>query len=588
MKNNFNWNLKEIFENNAKLQKEIDDFYNLINKLEKFKGNLSNGVDYIHEFYTSYEKALKSFEKIYAYGMLTYHQDMSNDSNIKLYKKVEKLSTDFSCSVSFKSPEISKIDNTILKEYLKDSRMKPYEKNIKDIMKQKKHILSDEIELILAQYSEIFSTSENTYDIFTNIEFQYPSIKDLKGKELKMSPALYSKYIMNKSGKIRKQAFQSMYSLYKKHVNSITELYLSRVKFSVISSKIRNYKSSLDAATTHDDSSVQVYDTLIKEVNKNLKLNHEYIKLKSKLLKKDKLNMYDTYVNPLNIKEKNIDYNTAKKTILDGLAPLGTEYVKMLDHAFNSNWIDVYEKNGKMSGAYNLGIHSIHPFVLLNYINSSRDVSTIAHELGHAMHSYYASLNQNIINANYTIMIAEVASTVNEIILADYLINKEENKLKKAALINEQLDMIRGTLIRQTMFAEFEKDIHSRIERNENLTSENLNDIYYTLVKKYFGPNVIANNEIKYEWARIPHFYRCFYVYKYSTGITSAIVIANNILSGKKGYVEKYINMLSMGSVKDSLSLLKMVDVDLEKEETYETAFKFFKANLKKLQELTK
>lgn len=588
MRNEFDWNLKEIFENEENLENAITDFYKLIKKLEKYKGTLGKGADYIYEFYSLYEKTLELFEHIYAYGMLLYHQDMSKNNSIKLYKQVEKLSTDFSTAVSFKAPEISKIDNSILKEYLKDSRMKPYEKSIKDIMKEKKHILSEEVEGVLAQYSEVFGTAENTYDIFTNTEFEYNSIKDSKGNELKMSHTLYSKYIMNKNEKIRKQAFESMYSLYKKHINSITELYLSRVKSAVISSRIRNYKSSLDAATNHDDSSVQVYDTLIKEVNKNLKINHDYIKLKAGLLKKDKLNMYDVYVNPLDVKQQNIEYDTAKKSVIDGLAPLGAEYTKMLNHAFNSNWLDVYEKNNKMSGAYSLGIHSIHPFVLLNYINSSRDVSTIAHELGHSMHSYYASQNQNIINANYTIMIAEVASTVNEIILADYLINKEKNKAKKAALINEQLDMIRATLVRQAMFAEFERDIHSRIENNESLTSENLNDTYYKLVKKYFGPSVIVDDNIKYEWARIPHFYRCFYVYKYSTGITSAIVIASNILSGKKGYVEKYINMLSQGGLKDSLSLLKMVDVDLEKEETYETAFKYFKDNFKKLQELIK
>jgi len=233
-----------------------------------------------------------------------------------------------------------------------------------------------------------------------------------------------------------------------------------------------------------------------------------------------------------------------------------------------------------------MGVHTVHPFVLLNYINSSRDVSTIAHELGHSMHSYYASKNQNIINANYTIMVAEVASTVNEIILANYLIDKETDKMKKAALINEQLDMIRATLIRQAMFAEFEKDVHSKIELGESLTSDNLNNIYFDLVKKYFGENAIINEEIKYEWARIPHFYRCFYVYKYSTGITSAIVIANKILSKEPGYVEKYINMLSMGGSKDSLSLLRSVDVDLEKEETYEDAFKYFENKLNEMKAL--
>ena len=326
--------------------------------------------------------------------------------------------------------------------------------------------------------------------------------------------------------------------------------------------------------------------TLLKEMNKNLYLNHEYIKLKAKLLGKEKINMYDAYVNTLDAEEKYIEYEEAKNIVLDALSIMGEEYISILKKAFNNNWLDVYEKDNKMSGAYSMGVHTVHPFVLLNYINSSRDVSTIAHELGHSMHSYYASKNQNIINANYTIMVAEVASTVNEIILANYLIDKETDKMKKAALINEQLDMIRATLIRQAMFAEFEKDVHSKIELGESLTSDNLNNIYFDLVKKYFGENAIINEEIKYEWARIPHFYRCFYVYKYSTGITSAIVIANKILSKEPGYVEKYINMLSMGGSKDSLSLLRSVDVDLEKEETYEDAFKYFENKLNEMKAL--
>ena len=298
------------------------------------------------------------------------------------------------------------------------------------------------------------------------------------------------------------------------------------------------------------------------------------------------MHMYDVYVNTLDVEDAHIEYEDAKKTVLDALSIMGEEYISVLKHAFENSWLDVYEKDNKMSGAYSMGVHSVHPYVLLNYINSSRDVSTIAHELGHSMHSYYASKNQNIINANYTIMVAEVASTVNEIILANYLINKETDKSKKAALINEQLDMIRATLIRQAMFAEFEKDVHSKIEAGESLTSENLNNIYFELVKKYFGEVSIIDEEIKYEWARIPHFYRCFYVYKYSTGITSAIVIANKILSGEPEYVEKYIKMLSMGGSKDSLSLLKSVDVDLEKEETYEEAFKYFENKLEELKHL--
>ena len=586
MESKFDWNLREIFENEEALERAINDLYALLEEIKKSKGKLDSSADEVAKCYKNLEKALELHERIYAYGMLKYHQDMSNQESMKLYKRIEALTTEFSEAESFISPEMSKISDERLEEYLKDSRIKEYEKTIRDIMKEKKHILSGEIEEVLAKYSEVFSSSENAYDIFTNTEFEFPSIKDENGNELKMSSALFSKYLMNRNEEVRKQAFESMYSLYKKHINTITELYLTRVKTRVISSKLRNYESSLDSATNNDDSNVAVYETLLKEVNKNLYMNHEYLKLKAKLLGKDKVHMYDVYVNTLDVEDEPIEYEDAKKTVLDALSIMGEEYISVLKHAFENNWLDVYEKDNKMSGAYSMGVHSVHPYVLLNYIKSSRDVSTIAHELGHSMHSYYASKSQNIINANYTIMVAEVASTVNEIILANYLINKETNKNKKAALINEQLDMIRATLIRQAMFAEFEKDVHSKIEAGESLTSENLNNIYFELVKKYFGAASIIDEEIKYEWARIPHFYRCFYVYKYSTGITSAIVIANKILSGDTGYVEKYIKMLSMGGSKDSLSLLRSVDVDLEKEETYEEAFKYFKNKLEELKHL--
>ncbi len=585
-KNKLEWNLKEIFENEEALEREIEELYYFIDEIKKCKGKLNNSVYEVYNCYKNLEKALELHEKIYAYAMLKYNKDMSNQDSMKLYKRIQNITTDFSEVESFISPEMSKIEDEKLEEYLKDNRTKEYEKTIRDIMKEKKHILSEEVEEVLARYSEIFSANENTYDIFTNTEFEYQDIIDENGKRLKMNQALYSEYLMSKNEDIRKQAFESMYSLYKKHINTITELYLSRVKQRVISAKLRNYKSSLDHATNNDDSNAVVYETLLEQVNKNLYLNYEYIKLKARLLNKEKVHMYDVYVNTLDVEDRPIEYDEAKNTVLDALSPMGKEYTDMLKYAFENNWLDVYAKDNKMGGAYSMGIHTVHPYVLLNYINSSRDVSTIAHELGHSMHSYYSSKNQNIINANYTIMVAEVASTVNEIILANYLINKEKDKNKKAALINEQLDMIRATLIRQAMFAEFEKDVHSKIEKGESLTSDNLNDIYFELVKKYFGESTIVDDFIKYEWARIPHFYRCFYVYKYSTGITSAIVIASKILSREKGYVEKYINMLSQGGSKDSLTLLKSVDVDLEKPETYEIAFKYFEKNLNELKDL--
>ena len=584
--NKLEWNLTDIFKNEDEFNNQADELYKKIDEIKKFQGTLSNSSKQIYNCYKTYEEAIRIDEKLYSYAMLKYHKDMSNNDSIKLYKRVEKISTDFSEAVSFIEPEISKISEEKLLEFLNDKELQEYEKIIKDIIKGKKHILSEEVEKVISKYAEVFASTENVYDIFTTTEFEFPSIKDEDGKELKMTNGLYSKYLRSNNENTRKQAFESMYSLYKKHINTITELYLSRVKKTTISANIRNYKSSVEMATDADDSSVGVYDCLVKEVNKNFNLNHEYLELKKKLLNKDTMHMYDVYLNTFDMEDENVEYDEAKQTVLDALSILGKEYTNQLKEAFDNNWLDVYETPNKMTGAYSMGVYGVHPFVLLNYVNSSRDVSTIAHELGHSMHSYYANKNQNAINANYTIMVAEVASTVNEILLASYLIDKEQDKKKKAALINNQLDDIRATLYRQAMFAEFEKEVHGKVELGESLTSENLNKIYYELVKKYFGTSTKADDLIKYEWARIPHFYSCFYVYKYATGITSAIVIASKILSGEAGYIEKYINMLSQGGSKGSLELLASVDVDLEKEETYEVAFEYFRKRLKELEDL--
>lgn len=586
MNNKFEWNLKDIFENDEAFKNASKELYKKIEDIKKFQGTLANSASQIYNCYKTYEEAIRIDEKLYSYAMLKYHKDMSNTESIKLYKIVEKISTDFSEAVSFIEPEISKISEEKLQEYIKDESLKEFEKILKDIIKGKKHILSEEVEKVISKYGEVFASTENIYDTFTTTEFEFPSIKDEDGKELKMTNGLYSKYLRSNKESIREQAFESMYSLYKKHINSITEMYLARVKKTTISANVRNYKSSIEMATDSDDSSVHVYDCLIKEVNKNLNLNHEYLNLKKRLLGVEKMHMYDVYINTLDVQDENVQYDEAKQTVLNALNILGEEYTNKLKEAFENNWLDVYETPNKMTGAYSMGVYGVHPFVLLNFVNSTRDISTIAHELGHSMHSYYANSNQNAINANYTIMVAEVASTVNEILLASYLIDKEQDKKKKAALINNQLDDIRATLYRQAMFAEFEKEFHGKIEQGESLTSESLNSIYYDLVKKYFGISTEADDLIKYEWARIPHFYSCFYVYKYATGITSAIVIASKILAGEAGYVNRYIKMLSQGGSKGSLELLRSVDVDLEKEETYEIAFEYFRKKLKELEEL--
>ena len=588
-KENFNWDLTYIFNSENERLEAIKNFNKKIEEIKSFQGKLNN-IDNVKKYYELKVEACKLHVKIYCYAMLKFHQNMGDNDNSKLYKDAVGLGAKYAENISYSVPELIQNSKEDLVSWANDPEMKEYKRSLERIIKDKEHVLSKESEELLASYSEVFGAVENAYDVFTTTDFEFGNVENDKGENLKMSHGLYSKYLAGKDRVLRKNAFEAMYKPYKQNINTITELYLARVKEFAITARIRKYKNSIDMASQNDDSKEDVYYTLVNSVNENLSLNHEYLELKSKLLENElddgKMHLYDVYRNSFEEEEENVSYEEAKSIVLDALSIMGEEYISKIKEAMNNRWIDVYEKENKRTGAYSMGVYGVHPYVLLNFINSSRDISTIAHELGHAMHSYFADSTQNILNSDYTIMVAEVASTVNEILLANYQIKNTKDKAKKAFLINEQLDMIRATLYRQTMFAEFEQIVHNKIENNQNLSSDDLNEIYYNLVKKYFGDSTVCDDYIKYEWARIPHFYSNFYVYKYATGITSAIVIAKNIMSGNSDFIKKYIEMLSKGGLEDSLDLLKSVGVDLTKKETYNIAFDYFKENLENLKKL--
>lgn len=586
MDEQYNWNLQDIFENEEQFKKEKSEITNILEKIKVYQGILCKTSDNLYNCYKLYEQALEKFEKVYAYGMLKYHLDMANQDGIKIFKEVENLGTEFGVVTSFLTPEITYADENVIKEYISEERFKGYSRNINDILKEKKHVLSKEEENILANFSDAISAPENTFDTLTNAEFKFGNLIDENGKEVEMTDSTYTLYLKNKDQKVRKQAFNLMYKKYSKFINTITELYISNVKSKATIAKLRKYNSSLEEAVEHDDASLKVYDSLIEAVNENISVNYDFIKLKRQMLNLSEMHMYDLYVNPCEQGKDQITFEDAKTEVLNALQILGKEYIQKLQKAFDNRWIDVYAKPNKRGGAYSMGVYGVHPFVLTNFVNSKRDVSTIAHELGHSMHSYYSNKEQNVINANYTIMVAEVASTVNEILLSDYQIKNEKDNKKKAELIYELLEMIRATLFRQAMFAEFEKIVHDKVESDVMLSSDDLNDIYYKLNQKYFGKDIVIDEQIKYEWARIPHFYSDFYVYKYCTGVSSAIAIATKILNKEPGFVEKYIEMLKQGCSKKSIDLLKMVDVDLESKDTYKSAIEFYNQKIKELKEL--
>lgn len=587
MNSKYEWNLKEIFKNKEEFEQTKTSLREDLNQIKTYEGKLCESAKNLYETYKIYEKALQKFEKLYAYGMLFYHLDMSNQEGIKLYKEVEGLGTEFSTATSFITPEITYADKEKIEEFLKENQeLQRYKRDITDILDEKEHTLSKAEESLLANYSELFSAPENVFDILTNAEFKFGTLIDSDGKEVEMTDSNYTIYLKDSNENVRKQAFDLMYKKYSDFVNTITELYLANVKSTAVSAKLRKYKSSLEKAVKADDASIKVYEALIETINKNMKVNHKFIELKKKLLNKKEFHMYDLYVNPFQEEKDEISFEEAKEEVLQALNIMGEEYISKLQEAFDNNWVDVYAKPNKRGGAYSMGVYGVHPYVLLNFVNSKRDVSTIAHELGHSMHSYYSNKEQPIIDSNYTIMTAEVASTVNEILLSDYQIKNETNKNKKAELIYELLEMIRATLFRQSMFAEFEKEVHEKVENKEMLSAENLNEMYYDLNKKYFGEGMVIDEEIKYEWARIPHFYTDFYVYKYATGISAAISIATKILKQGEPFVKKYIEMLKQGCSKKSIDLLKMVDVDLEGSEIYEDAIAFYNEKIEELEKL--
>ncbi len=583
----YKWNLADIYESDEKMYSDLEKCKVVTDVIEEFKGTLGDSSENIFNCYLKLEELNKIVIKVYGYSMLKHHQNMGDVNNLKMFKDVQNVQNDIDSRLSFILPEIVEISDETLISYLNENdNLKKYKRVIEKILKDKKHVLNKEAEYVISKYSEILNSMDDIYSMLSNVDFKFEDIYDSNNMLNELTLAKYSKYMSSKDRKLRENAFNTVHLEYKKYINTITEIYINSVKKDSITSKLKNYNSSIENAVYNDDASIEVYNSLLKSVNDNININYRYMNLKKKMLKMNELHLYDMYVNDLNEFDEEISYTESMDIIKKALSPLGNDYISVIDKAFSNRWIDVYESENKHNGAYSMGVYGVHPYILSNYTNDVESVSTIAHELGHTMHSYYSSMSQPYIYSNYTILVAEVASTVNEMLLSEYMINNENDNRKKAALINSQIDRIRATLIRQTMFAEFEKTVHDKVNENISLSSDDLCEIYLEINKKYFGENVVVDDNIQYEWARIPHFYSSFYVYKYATGISSAIYIANSILNKKEGYVEKYINMLKLGGSKDSLDILRSVDVDLETDTPVKEALKYYEKKIIQLEEI--
>ena len=589
-KENYNWKFEDIYEKlDEDCRKELEDAKNIGKEIVSLKGKLNN-YDNILKCLKLETNLAKISEKAGAYTYLKYSQNMKDIETEKLSITVGNTFSNIEKELSFVTSEILENDDEFLEKMLDDERFSKYKISLERLFKEKKHILSKKEEKILTAIGSKISYS-GIYDILTNLEMNYGEIEDSKGEKHTLTDAMYSKYLASEDRTLRKNAYERLYEKYMLHNQSITEMYISHLDVIKEELKLRNYNSLLESSSLANGVSEDIYDILISAVNEMMEVNHRALAIKRKMcnFEKNDYHFYDIYYNPL---EDNLDisFEEGKKMVLDALSVLGDDYIKVLEKAFSNNWVDVYPKEGKENGAYSLGIYDVHPYVMLNHTGSLDDVSTIAHEMGHAMHSYLSSKEQDFETPDYTIMVAEVASTVNEMLFAEYNISKEDDKKKKAKLLFDLIDRIRATLFRQTMFAEFEKYVNEAIWDEKEITRDDLNAYYNDLIKKYFKDEVVESNEIMYEWSRIPHFYRPYYVYKYATGISSAIYIAKHILEDGKNnerkYIEKYLDMLKSGGSKLSQDTLKIAGVDLEDKNVYKEAINYMNDKITELEGL--
>lgn len=583
----YKWKLEDIYSCIDEWEKDFGAVKEYVSQIAEFKGTLGKSSKKLLECLTLYGVLMSLCDKVFIYAKMKKDEDNAISIYQGLSDRASALMTEAIASTSYIVPEIISIPEDTLTAYIaKEDGLRLYRQFFKEILRQKEHILSEKEEELLALSSEMSGSPREIFTMLNNADMKFPFILNENGEEIELTKGRYVMFLESKDRRVRKDAFHALYSTYNKFKNTLAACLSGSIKASKFYAQTGRYNSSLEASLDSDNITVDVYDNLIETIDKNLPLLHRYLRLRKKALKLDDLHMYDLYVPIVEESNKNIPYEEAKKLVEEGLKPMGDEYLEILREGFNNGWIDVYENQGKTSGAYSWGSYKTHPYVLLNYQGTTNDVFTLAHEMGHAIHSYYTNKSQPYIYSEYKIFVAEVASTVNESLLMRHLLEQTSDPKEKAYLLNHYLEQFRGTIFRQVMFAEFEKTIHSKYKDGEALTTQTLNDIYYELNRKYFGSEVNVDKEIAIEWARIPHFYSSFYVYKYATGFSSATAISNMILTEGKPAVDRYIKFLKSGSSDYPLELLKIAGVDLSTPKPVQDALNVFENVLCELESL--
>ena len=582
------WDLSLIYKTQKDFENELEITKNLI--LEYRKKYENHTMDNANIFYNSIIDSLeisRKLDKLYVYASMKSDEDVSNNDNQELKNKVINLYDLATANMFFIDTELLKEDYAKIEKFYQDEpKLLEHEVNIKDTFRYKKHTLSDIEEKLLSNISKAFGNDEQTYGYLTDSDMTFGTIKNEDNKEVELTDTNYSIYIKSKDRRVRKEAFDALYNHYKQFKNTITSTFDGSIKQSVSIAKLRKYNSAFESSLFKDEISIDVYNTLVNTIHENLNVFHKYYDLKKKVLNLDEFHLYDVYVEMVKDYDKKYSFDEAKQIVINALSVLGNDYIETFKKAFDEKWIDIYPNKNKRGGAYSGGSYDTKPYILLNYQGTLNDVSTLAHEGGHSMHSYYTRTNQPIQYGDYPIFVAEVASTVNEILLAKYMLKNSTSKEEKLVILNQLLELFKGTIYRQVMFSEFEKYAYDLVENDDVITSDKLCDKYYQLNKLYFGDNVVVDDLIRYEWEKVPHFYYNFYVYKYATGISAACKIVDGILNNEKDALDNYLNMLKSGSRQNPLDTLKIAGVDMTDKEVYESAIKMFDETIEEFKTL--
>lgn len=580
----YKWNLSLIIKDTKDFNDKYQEILMLIDKVGSYQGNITKNENTLYAFLKEFEELNNKFAKLYVFAHMNCDTDTKDNDKQSLKLKTEKLSEIMSDKLSFVSPELLKCKyKDILKLIEKNKNLEHYRFDLEKTFAYQKYTLSKKEEKIIAKLNNALGVPYDVQYNLINADIMLGSIKDENLCDVTLTSSNYIKYMKSLDRNVRESAFNNMYDFYKNHKNTFAAIYKGKIKEDIVLSEVRGYHSPLEASLFKDKIDIKLYKNLIDKVHNNLDKMYDYLELKRNVLGLNELHMYDIYTPIIKSSLKEINYEDGKSLVLEALKPLGNDYLSIINKAFNENWIDVYPSDGKKSGAYSFGTYGTYPYLLLNYDDTINSVSTMAHELGHSVHSYYSTHNQSYTYFDYPIILAEIASTVNEIILNDYLYNHAQTKEEKITYLSEFLDNVRTTIYRQTMFAEFEMLMHDKEQNKIPLTEEEFSNTYYELNKLYHGNKVVSDDLIRYEWERIPHFYTPFYVYKYATGLSVAIKIAYDIINKKEGVLEKYINFLKSGCSKYPLELLKDMQIDLSSGVVIDEALNLFAIKLEEL-----